>query len=135
MARYEHLPIYRAAFDLAVHIEKIVRHFSRYHKYSLGTELRERSRQILERIIEANNTVEREQVLLQLRQDLEQFKVLAQLCNESGGFASTRAYLYVSEQVVGLSKQNEGWLRKTIRDNRANQNRIGKAGHGQNQWS
>jgi hypothetical protein len=36
MARYDHLPIYRTAFDLAVHIEKIVRHFSRYHKYSLG---------------------------------------------------------------------------------------------------
>ena len=29
MARHEHLPIYRAAFDLAVHIEKIVRNFSR----------------------------------------------------------------------------------------------------------
>ena len=42
MARYEHLPIYRAAFDLAVHVEKIVRSFGRYHKYSLGTELRER---------------------------------------------------------------------------------------------
>jgi hypothetical protein len=28
---------------LAVHIEKIVRHLSRYHKYSLGTELRESS--------------------------------------------------------------------------------------------
>ena len=47
MARYEHLPIYRAAFDLAVHVEKLVRGFSRYHKYSLGTELRERSREIL----------------------------------------------------------------------------------------
>ena len=27
MARYEHLPIYRAAFDLAVHVEKIVKSF------------------------------------------------------------------------------------------------------------
>ncbi len=44
MARYEHLPIYRAAFDLAVHIEKIVHNFSRYHKYTLGTELRNKSR-------------------------------------------------------------------------------------------
>ena len=48
MARYEHLPIYRAAFDLAVHLEKIVRNFSRYHRYSLGTELRAGSRRILE---------------------------------------------------------------------------------------
>ena len=39
MARYDHLPIYRAAFDLAVHLEQIVRHFDRYHKYTLGTDL------------------------------------------------------------------------------------------------
>ena len=50
MARYDHLPIYSAAFDLAVHMEKLVRHFSRYHKYTLGTELRDGSRHILERI-------------------------------------------------------------------------------------
>jgi hypothetical protein len=55
MARYEHLPIYRAAFDLAVHIEKLVRGFTRYHKYSLGSELRERSREILAGIIDANH--------------------------------------------------------------------------------
>jgi len=34
MARYEHLPIYKKAMDLAVYLEKIVRGFSRYHKYS-----------------------------------------------------------------------------------------------------
>jgi len=123
MARYDHLPIYRTAFDLAVHIEKIVRHFSRYHKYSLGTELRENSRRILERIIEANNSQNRESILLQLREDLEKFKVLVRLCHQSGGFSSTRSYLYVSEQVVNLAKQNEGWLRQTV-DVRGNRNRA-----------
>ena len=44
MAQYEHLPIYKAAFDLNLYVEQIVRNFSRYHKYTLGTELRERSR-------------------------------------------------------------------------------------------
>ena len=52
MARYDHLPIYRGAFDLAVHLEQIVRHFDRYHKYTLGTDLRTGSRRILERIID-----------------------------------------------------------------------------------
>jgi len=54
MARYDHLPIYRSAFDLAVHLEKIVRHFSRYHKYTVGTDLRECSRNALRLIITAN---------------------------------------------------------------------------------
>ena len=41
MARYEHLPIYKAALDLTVHLEKLVAGFSRHHKYTLGTEMRE----------------------------------------------------------------------------------------------
>jgi len=123
MARYEHLPIYKAAFDLALHMEKLVKNFSRYHKYTLGTELRNASRTILERVVEANDTQEKGRLLLELRRDLERFKVLSRLCYESGGFSGTRAYLHVSEQVVGISKQNEGWLRaarKGGRRSRAN---------------
>ena len=90
MARYEHLPIYRAAFDLAVHVEKFVRGFTRCHKYSLGSEMRERSREILARIIDANHSRDRAARLEQLRGDLENFKVMVRLCHESGGFASTR---------------------------------------------
>ena len=68
MAHYEHLPIFREAYDLTVHIEKIVRHFSRYHKYALGTDLRDKSRKILEKIIEANNARDARGVhLLELR--------------------------------------------------------------------
>ena len=40
MARYSHLPIWKAAMDLAVHLEHAVRRFPRYHKYTLGTDLR-----------------------------------------------------------------------------------------------
>jgi hypothetical protein len=36
MARYEHLPIYKTAMDLAVYLEQAVRQFGRYHKYTLG---------------------------------------------------------------------------------------------------
>jgi hypothetical protein len=63
------------------------------------------------------------QFLLKLRQDLEKLKVLTRLCHESGGFASTRAYLYVSEQVVNIAKQNEGWLRPSTSSGRANRKR------------
>ncbi len=114
MARYEHLPIFKEAYDLTVHIEKIVRNFSRYHKYTLGTELRNKSRQVLEKIVEANNESEDRAVrLLELRQELESFKVLARLCQDSGAFSSTRSYLHVAERITNLARQNEGWLKKT----------------------
>ena len=134
MARYEHLPIYRTAFDLAVHIEKIVKNFSRYHKYTLGTELRDGSRRVLQRIIEANEARDRGPVLETLRREIESFKVTARLAQESGAFASTRAYLFVAELVVGIAKQNEGWLRKAQKTGGRKQEpvRSGEAGHGQN---
>ncbi len=55
MARYEHLPIYRNALALAVHFEQIVAGFSRYHKYALGTELRNASCKTVTLIIQTNN--------------------------------------------------------------------------------
>ena len=55
MARYEHLPIYKAALDLTVHMERVVAGFARYHKYTLGTELRQGSRALLMQVLRANN--------------------------------------------------------------------------------
>lgn len=142
MARYEHLPIYRSAFDLAVHIEKIVNHFSRYHKYSLGTELRKNSREIVMQVIRANDASDRATVLLALRHDIENLKIMSRLCHESGGFANTRSYLHIAEWIVNLAKQNEGWLRQTLSkgDNtgpsrRRRDKATGETGHGQNRES
>ena len=36
MARSEHLPIYKASYDLCLYLEEAVHGFSRYHKYTLG---------------------------------------------------------------------------------------------------
>lgn len=44
LAHYEHLPIYKAAFDLLVHFEKTVANFSRYNKYTHGKALRDITR-------------------------------------------------------------------------------------------
>ena len=91
MAHYELLPIYRAAFNLAVNIKQIVKHTSHYHNYALGSELREPSRGIFQRIIDANESRDRKELLERLRRDFEKFKVLARLCQESSGFTSRRA--------------------------------------------
>ncbi len=131
MAHYEHLPIYRAAFDLAVDLEKRVRYFDRYHKYGLGAELRERSRRVLAHIIAANNRVERLPCLEALREELEQLKVSARLCQESGGFPNTRIYLHLSEQLVGIARQNEGWLRHTRSATATQPPQTGRTGQGQ----
>jgi hypothetical protein len=51
MARYEHLTIYKKALDLTIYFEKIVRNFSRCHKYTLGSEVENKSREVVGLII------------------------------------------------------------------------------------
>ena len=51
MTRYEHLLIYKWAMDLTIYFERIVRNFIRYHKYTPGSKLREKSREIVGLII------------------------------------------------------------------------------------
>ncbi len=55
MAHYENLPIYKKAVGLTVLMEATVREFSRYHKYSIGTDMRNLSRSIAALIIKANS--------------------------------------------------------------------------------
>ena len=111
MARYEHLPIYKKALDLTIYFEEIVRHFSRYHKYTLGSELREKSREIVGLIIKANSTVERLDLLLELRNKLEWLKVLVRICKEAKAFHNFNSFEYAITMLVELSRQNEGWMR------------------------
>ena len=41
MSQTDHLPIYKRSDDLCLYLEQVVRKFSRYDKYTLGTDLRE----------------------------------------------------------------------------------------------
>lgn len=111
MARYEHLPIYKKAMDLTIYFEKIVKNFSRYHKYTLGTELREKSREIVGLIIKANSTTVRIPLLLELRDRLEGLKVLVRICKEVKAFNRFNSFVYASDLVIDISRQNEGWMK------------------------
>ena len=111
MARYEHLPIYKQAMDVAVHFEKVVAGFSRYHKYTLGADLRDKSREVLGLIVKANSSAEKLPRLLDLRDHLEQLLILIRLGKEVKAFRSFKSFQFAAEQVVALSRQNEGWIR------------------------
>ena len=111
MARYEHLPIDKQAMDVAVHFEKVVAGFSRYHKYSLGTELRQKSREIVAQIIRANGERDKTPALRALRGQLDELLILIRLAKEVQAFKRFAAYQFTVEQVALVCRQNEGWLR------------------------
>jgi hypothetical protein len=113
MARYEHLPIYKQALDVAVHFEKVVAGFSRYHKYTLGSELRAKSREVVTLIVKANASRDKAPHLVALREALDELLIIMRIAKEARAFKSFKSFQYAIEQVVSVCRQNEGWLRST----------------------
>lgn len=115
MARYEHLPIYKAAMDLAVFMENQVRIMSRYNKYTLGAELRKRSLAALSYVVRANSVYEKVGPLIELRITLEELRQLLFLGKETRAMASFNMYKESMRRLENLSRQNEGWLKSQKR--------------------
>ena len=111
MAQTEHLPIYKAAYDLCLYLEQIVQHFSRCHKYALGADLRDGARRALKLVVRANARCDKTPVLLQLREELEELKVLLRLGQDVKAFANFKSFEHAITQVVDIARQNEGWLK------------------------
>ena len=109
MARYEHLPIYKKALDVTVYFEKVAAGFSRYHKYTLGTDLRNKSRQITGLIVKANSAKDKLPGLLDLREKLEELMILIRICKEVKAFRSFKSFQFAIEEVTQVSRQNESY--------------------------
>jgi len=114
MAQYEHLPIYKKAYDLTLYFEKIVRNFSRYHKYTVGAELRQKARAVVQLIRQANSTPDKAPVLLKNREILEDLKLTIRLCKDLQAFHNFNSFQYSINEVVDLCRQNEGWLKTAL---------------------
>ncbi len=108
-ALYENLPVFKAALDLAVYFEKIVQHFGRYHKYTIGTDLRNLSRKILILIAKANTKRERKESLEETLEKLRELKITIKLCKEVKAFHSFKSFEFATKSVSKVARQCEGW--------------------------
>jgi hypothetical protein len=140
MAAYEHLPIFKRLMDLTVFVEQVVSRFSRYYKYTLGSELHSMCHEGLALVVDANSAPSggrgasaptpssqgppggvpsgestRLAILLRLRILLERLKVHLVIAREVQAFHNKNSFVQATEIVVELCRQNEGWIRSTAK--------------------
>jgi len=111
MARYENLPIYKRAMDLAVLLENAVHGFPRYHKYAIGADLRHLARRLLALVITANSRADKVLALTALRDASEEMKTLIVLGKEIKAFHSFKQFELAAPAATEISRQSEGWLK------------------------
>lgn len=107
------LPIWRDANRLLLAIEQAVRVFPRYHKYTLGTELRRQAMQVCRLIMRAaDQRAEQARWLGQLVTAIDDLKLSVQLAKELEAFRSFKEFQTVAELAVAVGKQSGGWRKR-----------------------
>jgi hypothetical protein len=109
MPHYDNLPIYKSSFDLVVYFEKIVKNFDRYHKYTIGTDLKNKSRQIALQVIRANTSKIKTNEIQEITILIEELKLLVRLCKQINGFSNKNSYPYSSKLITNLTSQTNIW--------------------------
>lgn len=70
--------------------------------------MRTKSRDIVKLIIKANFSKNKLSWLYELRENIEELKVLIRISKESKAFHNFNSFTYAVECAVSISKQNEG---------------------------
>ncbi|CAK0773633.1 Four helix bundle protein [Gammaproteobacteria bacterium] len=106
------MPIWRDASQLLVMIEQAVRHFPRYHKYALGTEMRQQAMRVCRLIVRAYHDKENRGVQVQRLNDaVDDLKVQIQLAKELTAFRHFQEFEAIATLTVAVGKQSGGWKR------------------------
>jgi hypothetical protein len=130
-------PIYRDCRRLLVHTEEAVRRFSRYHKYTVGTDLRQSAMGLMRTVNQAVHDKPRQiEHVQQLVWRVDEFKLTLQLAMDIGAFAqsvktqrdgkttpapSFAAFEQVAMLAQAVGKQCGGWLGALARGQARNQ--------------
>ena len=69
------------------------------------------SRDVVRSIIVANSREQKLETLTNLRDSVEELKVVITLCKEIKAFKSFASFQTAAEAAVNLGRQSEGWLR------------------------
>ena len=114
---HKSIPIWRDATALMLDMEQVVRHFPRYHKYTLGSEMRQQVMRVCRLINHAFNhpsqqAEDKRIVIQQLVMAVDDLKLQIQLAKELHIFRNFAEFERLSVLAVQIGKQSGGWLRR-----------------------
>ncbi len=118
MAKYEHLPIYKKSMETALYLQLIVRNFNRYDKYSIGSDLRDLSREIIRLIIKTNSLREKTETLQELVLTCDMLKTMVVFAKEIKAFQNFKSFQHAAVLAENLCRQSEGWLKSSRKKSR-----------------
>ncbi len=110
MARYDHLPVYKASYDLLLEIYRFVKDFNREYKYTIGESLKNETMQLVILLYRANSKKDKKLTLEQAREKVETIRLIIRLTKDLHQI-NTKKFVFLNERVEQVSRQLTGWKR------------------------
>lgn len=119
-------PIAKAAENLLVSIEQAVRRFPRYHRYTAGTDLRAKAKEVSVLVHRAWRDKRRQvEWTRHLIFAIDGLKIELQLCSRLQAFGSFAQFELLIRMAKDIGKQAGGWYRQQIGSHPKGQNAQG----------
>lgn len=113
MAQYQHLPIYKATYDLLLKVTEATRHFPRDFKHSLAAMLREEVLAVVVLIYRANSARDKRTELLdQVVERMQVVELMLRLSKDMR-FLSIKQFSSIVELTDSVLRQASGWRKTT----------------------
>jgi len=68
MATYNHLPVYKASYDLLVELFRFTKDFTREYKYTIGQSIKEETIEMITNIYRANSSYSKAVIIQKARE-------------------------------------------------------------------
>lgn len=108
MARYDHLTVFQATYELNLYFFKLSRGFPKDYKYGLAAEIRELTSELLDLIIIANNSQRKTLPLAKASLVIERIKYKCRMLKDLK-VMRLNSYEHFSKQLIDISRQIEKW--------------------------
>jgi len=110
MTTYNHLPVYKASYDLIINIFKAVKDFNREYKYTLGENIKKESIELVTDIYRANSSFVKKPYIQKAREKIETIRIFFRLTRDLGQ-VGLKKFVDINENIESVSKQLSAWER------------------------
>ncbi len=113
MATYNHLPVYKASYELLVELFRWTKDFNREYKFTIGESIKKETINMITNIFRANGSYSERAIIIQsARENIETIRLFLRLLKDLKQI-NLKKFIYLNEKIESVSKQLSAWQKSS----------------------
>jgi hypothetical protein len=108
MGLYDHLPVYKACYDLLLALFDMTKNLPREYKYTVGEKLKNEALELIVNIYRINSSKQKEPLIIKARETVEAIRIYLRILKDIKQI-DLKKFIFVNEKIELASKQLTGW--------------------------